>query len=396
MNDNLTFELLALDPDEETRCHDAQSLLFMIRGFSELWNAATVSESDCRINDGEAALGIIPVDRSSDGETAADFGRAFFIVLTGPFNAIEARRVPLTGFLKDQGFRSLYVVRDEASQHIACSLYPHLYKIENLLRGYLIKFMSTRIGPGWWENTVTRDVVNKAKMRKKNETVFGRHVDNSAYLIDFGELGEIVYTQTSGFVTREDIVKRIERLEESPEAIRELKNDLQTNYKRFFKDSFADRQFRDKWREFEALRNKIAHNNLFIGADLERGNQLAEEIEEIIRKADEQTPQLKITPEEREAIQDIVVQSSDAWNQISDHEFLKQLGEQERRFHGTGGFVGISRFVKFHLGAQGYNFRASYEVANRLEEEGKIETYQVENPGGEHTTTAIRLADNAA
>ena len=85
MNDNLTFELLALDPDEETRCHDAQSLLFMIRGFSELWNAATVSESDCRINDGEAALGIIPVDRSSDGETAADFGRAFFIVLTGPF-----------------------------------------------------------------------------------------------------------------------------------------------------------------------------------------------------------------------------------------------------------------------------------------------------------------------
>jgi hypothetical protein len=212
--------------------------------------------------------------------------------------------------------------------------------------------------------------------------------------IDFSELGEIVYTQTSGYVTREDIVKRINQLEESPEAIRALKNDLQTNYQRFFKESFADKQFRDKWREFEVLRNKIAHNNLFVEDDLIRGKQLANEIEQIIRDADAKTPQLEITPEEREAIQDTVVQSSDSWRQISEDEFLKQLSEQERRFNTTGGFVGIARFVKVHLGAQGYDFRSSYDLVTRLENEKKIETYQVENPGNEYRTTAIRLTNN--
>jgi hypothetical protein len=185
MNNNLTFEMLALDPDEQTRCQDAKSLLHMVRGYSELWTEANVSEEDCRIYDGDATLGIMPVDRTSDAEVAADFGRAFFIAITGTYDAVEWRRAPLTAFLKDQKFRSLYVVRDEASQHIACLLYPYLYRIENLLRGYLIKFMSTRIGPGWWENTVSSEVVDKAKKRKGNERVFGKHVDNSAYLYRF-------------------------------------------------------------------------------------------------------------------------------------------------------------------------------------------------------------------
>ena len=38
-------------------------------------------------------------------------------------------------------------------------------------------------------------------MRKKNEQVFGKYVENSAYRIDFDELGEIVYEHSSGFRT---------------------------------------------------------------------------------------------------------------------------------------------------------------------------------------------------
>ena len=108
-------------------------------------------------------------------------------------------------------------------------------------RGYLIRFMATRIGPRWWELTASSEMTAKANMRKKNERVFGKHIENSAFLIDFDELGEIIYEQSSGNLTREDIVSRVSSLAETPEAIRSLKQELRTNYHKFFKESFADK-----------------------------------------------------------------------------------------------------------------------------------------------------------
>ncbi len=134
-----------------------------------------------------------------------DLGRAFIVTLVGPYDEIEYRREPLAALLKGQEFELLYVLKDQVSEKIACLLYPHVYRIENLLRGYLIRFMATHIGPRWWELTASSEMTQKAKMRKKNERVFGRYIENSAYLIDFDELGEIVYEHSPGFRTREDI-----------------------------------------------------------------------------------------------------------------------------------------------------------------------------------------------
>src|SRR5437016_2464211 len=147
--------------------------------------------------------------------------------------------------------------------------------------------------------TASSEMTDKAKTRKKNERIFGKHIENSAYLIDFDDLGEIVYEQCSGFLTRDDIVKRIAAVPETPDAIHALKQELQSNYLKLFKESFADKNFKDKWKQFEELRNRIAHNNLFTADDLKKGNLLADEITKIISDADVESAKLVISTEER-------------------------------------------------------------------------------------------------
>ena len=292
MERNLTYQLLALDPKEETRADNAPDLLHMCRSYTALWDSPSLDEDAFQIIDDATTLHVGQVSNptTEDSPLSSSFGQAFIFTLKGPYKKAESMREPLTRFLKDQKFALLYVLIDEISEQIACELYPYLYRIEN--RGYLIKFMSTRIGPAWWKATVSSDMDEKVRMRRSNERVFSKLVDMGAYLIDFGELGQLVYEQSSGFVTKGDIVKRIAELPETPEAIKDLKQDLQTNYQKFFKEFFADKEFKEKWRDFEQLRNKIAHGNLFTAEDLARGKQLADEIEKLISTADERTEKL--------------------------------------------------------------------------------------------------------
>ncbi len=380
----------------------------MIRGFSLLWKAPKISETDVRIEDGNASIEIRdqagPVQSKNDGSAVS---RAYAISLSGDDNRIERLREPLVEFIKEQNFGHLYVIRDEISEGIACKLYPCLYRIENLLRGYLIKFMATRIGPTWWELTASAEMSDKAKVRKKNELVFGRHVDNSAYLIDFDELGELVYEQSSGFLTREDILRRVTDLEESGDAVRNLKEELRTNYQKYFKQSFADRDFKSKWKRWEGLRNKIAHNNLFTNNDLVEGTALAQDIIAIITDADRSMVGLVISQGEREAIQEQVIAKTEAtkaesmplqgdgsafgpaWKAITEEDFLGELRRQEQYYQArSGGFVGLTRFVRFFLGEAGFDYRSSYSMIERLKDAGRLEVYYVENPYDSETRTA--------
>ena len=183
------------------------------------------------------------------------------------------------------------------------------------------------------------------------------------------------------------------------EAVQTLKQELRTNYQKYFKESFADRDFKNKWKEWEELRNKIAHNNLFTSQDLQRGIVLAEEIIAIVTSAEQSTAELIITQSEREAIQEQVIAKSEAskaeslpvqsGKHITEEEFLAELRSQELHYATKrGGFVGLTRFVRFHLGELGFDYRASHEMIARLEQAGEIEVYYVENPYARDLSTA--------
>jgi Apea-like HEPN len=236
-------------------------------------------------------------------------------------------------------------------------------------------------------------MTNKAKMRKKNEKVFGKHVENSAYLIDFDELGEIVYEHSSGFRTRDDILGRIASVAETPEAIRALKQELQSNYYKFFKESFADKNFKEKWEQFADLRNKIAHNNLFTADDLATGERLAIDITQIISASDTEALKLVITSEEREAIKEQVMARSAPGLEISEQDFLSELDAQER-LYGTlkpQGFVGLTKFIGSYLGSKGYSVSSAHKMIDNLLQSGVVEIYHVPNPfNPDWETAAIR------
>ena len=90
--------------------------------------------------------------------------------------------------------------------------------------------MITKVGLGWWKITATSELSKKVNDRKNNDKEFSQFIDNKLYLADFGDLGQLIYKHSSGFITNEDRLKKIAELEETPEAIRKLKNELQSNY----------------------------------------------------------------------------------------------------------------------------------------------------------------------
>lgn len=389
----VVYQLLALDAAQHTQCEDTTALLHLMRGKSRLWKSPEINEDHDRIVEGTVSLSISNAQDTLEDVSADDLGRAFILTLTGTFEQVEPQREPIAAFLRELRFDVLYVLRDQASEFIACALYPHLYRIENALRGYLIRFMATRIGPKWWELTASSEMSNKAKIRRKNETTFGKHVDTSAYLIDFDELGEIVYEQSSGLLTREAIVQRLSQLSETPEAIRDLKREIQSNYQKLFKEAFADRDFKDKWKQFAMLRNKIAHNNLFTAEDKTTGEALAADLLDMIAAADKEAAKLVITTQEREAVQEQVAArtSNVREEELTETECLNALAEVQQRFEQRNMFVGLTYFLNNELIPHGHSYYQCRDVIDRLKTEGRIEIYHVPHQTTGRETAAIRI-----
>lgn len=407
----MKFEMLLLDPGKQTEYADTASLLYGIRSLSKLWLNAKLSEEDLTIKDGTTVLQIVDQNVDQNKETVDDTSSkirtgAFLISLSGDFEEIEQLRLPIVEFVKERKFKHRYITKDEISEKIACELYPYLYRVENRLRGYLTHFMTTRYGGTWWELTASKEMDLKAKTRKKNEVIFGSHIDNSAFLIDFDEIGKLIFGQTSGLLTREDIATRVMETKEDIESLQKLKSELQLNYHKFFKTAFADRDFKSKWEEWYLLRNKIAHCNLFTKDDLTKGKRVADELIQMISEADKSPEQPVISQVEREAVQErIIARTIDSdslainisnelagipnFNSLTEAIFLNELSIQEDLYSKqSNGFVGLVRFLRYHLTELGYEESVSKDMLTLLKNQNKIEIYYVENIYGHLKPTA--------
>ncbi len=294
-------------------------------------------------------------------------------------------------YTEEQGFKPVYVLKE-----IACQLYPYLYQVENALRGYLIKFMTTRVGAGWWDITVSQEIALKAKGRRHNEVDFGKHMERDTYLIDFGELGRIIYEWSSGFGTSQDIVKRVNETEETEEGVGKLKEQLRPNYHKFFKEAFANHDFKAKWTYFEKLRNNIAHGNLFTGDDLKNGIEIARQIAEIVDKASGEIDKLVITAAEGEAIRETAFSTGFVAKSLSEQDLLYHLANQEDYFHPSGAYVGLTHFKNF-LAGLGYAYQDSGDLIRQLDADKKLDVYDVDDRRqSKIKVKAVRLAKAAA
>jgi uncharacterized protein with HEPN domain len=353
---------------------------------------------------------------------------AFIIKIKGTnFDSIEKFRYSFLLHLKARlKFSNIRILHDDISTEISNKIYPLINKVENLLRRYLIKFFTQKIGVDWWGVTAPRQLNEKISLRKGNEKIFSNFVDTDVTLIDFDDLGELIYKQSSGFNTQENIVNKIMETS-SLEGLESLKQELQGNYTKYFKSAFQDNNFDKKWKRLFDIRNKVAHNNLFVSDDLNTAQQLTSDLTKIIDEAEAKIEEFKFSLEEQEAIRQATIDAvkaeeaqtvsqekeklsglkiigkielpdriedeedvSSKFKIISEEQFLQELTKTENWARSNRIFVGLKHFVTNILGSKGYAQRPTYSLVNILSDKNLIELYEVDNGHSYFPTKAIR------
>lgn len=425
-----TFELLAIDKEGQTEITKADSLYRGLLFSETLWkDAKEIIIGDSRKIADEVLkieLKFQPVDTSKALNDLIE--SAFIIKIVGKdFDTIEKFRYSILLHLKGRlKFSNIRILRDDVSTEISNKIYPLINKVENLLRRYLIKFFTQKIGVDWWNDTAPKPLKEKINSRKGNEKIFSQFVDTDVTLIDFDDLGELIYKQTSGFNTQENIINKIMETS-SLEALDSLKQELQGNYTKYFKVAFQDNQFDKKWKTLFEIRNKVAHNNLFVSDDLKNAEQLANDLSKIVNEAESKIEEFKFSVEEQEAIRQVTIDSvkqaeassltkeqelskygiklvgqveipdqvdtdiESTFKIITEEQLLKELEAAERTLRKNNlTYVGLKAFVTKILGNKGYSYGPTYALINILRDKDVIEMYDVEDEISYFPVKALR------
>lgn len=425
-----SFEILVIDKNGQTNITTDESLMHGLLFSESLWSKKQIIEKNGAkiIIDEELDLELQfqTVDTSS---ALNDLIESAFIVrvLGNNFEKIEAFRIDLLIHLRKKlSFTNIRILRDDVSTKISNDIYPLINRVENLLRRYLVKFFTQKIGVDWWEITAPRTLIDKINLRKGNEKIFSTLVDTDVTLIDFNDLGELIYKQTTGFNTQENIIDRVMR-SESIEDLSHLKQELQGNYTKYFKEAFQKNNFDKKWKDLFEIRNKVAHNNLFVQKDLNLSMQLVEELTKVINDAESKIDEFKFSIEEQEALRQATIEAvkeAEIQNEtrenpfglkvignidLSNYEFDResqhpfkiitqeeliqelQLAEKTLRDNNLR-YVGLKAFVKKILGSKGYSYGPTYSLVNILRDKEMIEIYDVNDESSSWPVKAVRVS----
>lgn len=417
---DFTFEILIIDKSGKSEIQSTKSLLYGLLSTEKLWDdAKTKEDKDIQIiEDGDLFVRIKPIDTSSALYDLIE--SAFLIkVKSRKLEKIERFRYPLLLHLRKRlQFEHIRILTDDISTNISNEIYPLVNELENSLRRYIAKFFTQKIGTDWWLKSVPDKVIDKTKQRKNNETVFSNLVETDLTLIDFDDLGEIIYKHKLGFNKPENLIEKL-LLIDDVESLSKLKEDLDSNYNRFFKQHFKDYNFDKKWKQLFFIRNKVAHNNLFVQEDLNTATKLYDELKDIINNAESKIDEFRFSVNEQEAIREAVSGSEKEYsdegeinqprvvgkidlNEFEDREhdyliideetFLGELDRAQRSLqysHLT--YVGLKSFVTKLLGSKGYSYGPTYALVNILKDKGIVEIYDVDDDASNWPVKAIKL-----
>lgn len=396
------FEILCIDSRGNTVVTNTDNLLNRLMGNGIIWKQAELKGRQITDNTLNVKL------TSKIIEHNPDTAKISILIRVEGEDKLEAFRLPLVKHLKDERFDFIYILTDDVSKEICQKLYPKINLLENLLRKYLTTFFATRLGPKWWDDIAYDELNKKVRDRRNNETVFSKHmlngkeetlVDTKSFLIDFKDLGEIIYRVSAGNLKSEDITKQIEKLDENnltvlKDAVKNLKNEIKTNIKKFFPE-FEKINFQKKWEFLYNIRNKVAHNSILTKNDEDEANKSLDELIKFLQRENDSLGQLRFDPEEIAIYQENIVKQSSKYTKITKDELaweLYKMDDWTRR--NKRPFIGLKYFVADILGIKGYDIGTSYDIINELKDEGYIEVYSYTDPTGEHTAqpSAIKIA----
>jgi uncharacterized protein with HEPN domain len=424
---NFSYEILAID---KTGASDITTVQSLIRGLSYselLWENPVINDA-CAvpfIEDKNLDI-ILKVQKVDTSKALSDYliESAFLIKAKSKnFKTLEIFRKNILIHLRRKlGFTNIRILTDDISTSLSFQIYPLINQVENLLRRYLVKFFIQKVGLNWWEVTAPKLVIDKVKMRGNNEKVFSNLVDTDVTLIDFDDLGELIYKQTSGFNRPERIIEKVMNTN-SPEELVNLKTELQGNYTKYFKSAFQDNQFEKKWKQLFEIRNKVAHNNLFTYEDFEISKQLCDDLSKVVEDAENKIDEFSFSVEEKEAIRNASIEIlqeeetakkdkdlesyglkvlgkidlpdehryENPFEIISEEDLLSELKNAERTLKKNNfKYVGLKSFVTKLLGNKGYSFGPTYSLINILNDKGMVEIYDYIDDDG-FVVKAVKL-----
>lgn len=424
------FELFCIEPQDINNDHALQNAL----SFSaQLWDDKAPLQKEkegikvvCE-NENDISIKILPVDTSKiwTGEIEVAF---ILKVECSKFEILDSFRGRLLKHVRDTlRFRHKRILRDDISTEICNKLYPEINSVEIQLRRYLIKFFIQKIGLNWWELTADTNMVTKVSSRRKDrKDILADFIDTDLEYIDFNELGELIYKQSSGFNQPEKVFQKIADIS-SLEELDKFKSELDGNYTKYFKKYFKEKNFETKWNALTKIRNKVAHQGSFHKSELDSGFELSQSLKAIITEAENEIDTLVLSIDEKVAIRNTAIENLEEINEIklasgettldnkvvlagpkivgkidlpekqyvtphghkviTDKEMLEELDNAEHEQYNS--YVGLKWFVTTYLANKKYSIGFSYSLLNILVEQGLIEIYSIKSYGG-YDINAIR------
>lgn len=194
-----------------------------------------------------------------------------------------------------------HVIWDDISLYYAEKAYPLIHEIENLMRKLIMKFMVTKLGLGWVDETVPKqikDIISRKEGRREGQT-------NFLYQIDFLDLSKFLLEPYSNSEILE-LRNKLGRIKDLSELSLDYLNGFvpKSNWQRYFSTVifYDGERFKRKWDDLYQLRNKIAHNNTFTSSDYKNVVEIVDELGKKIREAVDKLDQVIISEDEREEV----------------------------------------------------------------------------------------------
>ncbi len=399
------FEILCLDNAETVKSRTVKTLLYALMANDSLFESVETDEKKGELKDTKKKLQLYINQFQTDKMlTEARYSVAFTIsVECDNLATLDVFRVQLVDYVKTIGFSNIRILLDEVSESLAESIYPKVYRLENKVRIFVINFFLKNLGTNWVRLAMSADTIEKIKSRKRNDRIFvstGK-VDSDVMLIDFDDLGKILYNENSILSSKkaDNVAILIAKISAATD-LETLKSEvLEGNFYKYFKDCFTQKDFQAKWSDLYYYRNKIAHNGYFSQAEVTSCVSLCDEISSIIDTAYEKLDTFKLSTSDQEALIEAVnefasettTERNDCvdtrYTAISEDVLLAELHEAQEVLP----FVGLKYFVTEWLGDKGYDYNASFALINYLENKKTIKFSKIKNPTGEYPTTAISI-----
>lgn len=197
---------------------------------------------------------------------------------------------------------------DDRSLKFNLKLYPLIFKVENMLRALIIKFMYINLGDNW-ETTHTQ-VTPKPEKKGKSDHVL--------YELDFIDLVSVLFKEKP-IKDSQRLGKAIEEFMPGESITEEQINKLrefvpQNNWDRYFSEILDCKSdhFIQLLEELYQIRCKVAHNNMINKQTYHKGKGHCDKLIELLKKAEDKLSDIVITEEEKKQIEASISESSES------------------------------------------------------------------------------------